>query len=354
MNGPSIRAVLVALAWLFPAAPLAAAEPAWVEPMKKVHAKFTGQRGTVAQIGDSITITMAFFTPIRGQVRNLPEDLEPAHQWIRSYVQGRCWAGWKGPEWGNNGRMTSNWGAANIDGWLKKMNPEVALVMFGTNDLHAGPRPPEYDQKMRKIAQACIDNGTVPILYTIPPVANQLNDPKRTKYVETFVEAVRKLAAELKVPLIDFYKEMITRRPKDFPVLLGDNVHPSYPKQYQRDFSDEALRNSGYTLRNYLTLKMYWQVYRQVLSQVESARTTTAETTWKGPMYEHLPALLVPRPAAAPKVNGRLDDACWKALEPIRFRLLDGNPKGPACPTWAKLAATESALFVAFHCNEPD
>jgi len=31
----------------------------WVKPMKAVHARFTGQRGTVAQFGDSITITMA-------------------------------------------------------------------------------------------------------------------------------------------------------------------------------------------------------------------------------------------------------------------------------------------------------
>ena len=82
---------------------------------------------------------------------------------------------------------------------------------------------------MRKIAKACIDNGTIPILYTIPPVANQLNNPKRTKYVETFVASVRKVAAELNVPLIDFHKEMITRQPSNFPVLLGDNVFSGRP-----------------------------------------------------------------------------------------------------------------------------
>ncbi|KKL12444.1 hypothetical protein LCGC14_2535690, partial [marine sediment metagenome] len=188
------------------------AEP-WVQPMKKVHAKFTGQAGTVAQIGDSITITMAFFVPLRGEIKNVPADLKPAHEWMRGYVQPRCWTAWKGAQWGNEGGMTSNWGAANIDKWLKKMNPEVALIMFGTNDLHAGPRPPEYDAKMRKIARACVDNGTVPILYTIPPVANQLNNPKRTAHVESFVASVRKLAAEMKLPLIDYYKEMVTRRP---------------------------------------------------------------------------------------------------------------------------------------------
>ena len=354
MNASLIRTSLIVTGVLGLALPgAAAADDDWVEPMKKVHVRFTGQRGTVAQIGDSITITMAFFTPIRGEIKNLPKELEPAHQWIRSYVQGRCWAGWKGAEWGNTGRMTSKWGAANIDGWLKKMNPEVALIMFGTNDLGAGPRPPEYDRNMRKIAQACIDNGTIPILYTIPPVANQLNNPKRTKYVETFVEAVRKVAAELKVPLIDFYREMVTRRPKSFGVLLGDNVHPSYPKQYQRDYSDEALKNSGYTLRNYLTLKKLWEVQQKVLSQVKSGRTHRSETHLEGPTHKGLPAVVVSRPAKAPKVDGKLDDACWGALRPIPFRLLSGDTTAPKYPTWGKVLATPSALFVAFRCTEP-
>ena len=331
-----------------------AGEDDWVGPMKKVHARFTGQRGTVAQIGDSITIIMAFFVPIRGEIKNLPDDLKEAHEWVRAYVQNRCWTAWKGAEWGNTGMMTSNWGAANIDRWLKKMNPEVALIMFGTNDLGAGPRPPEYDAKMRKIAQACIDNGTIPILYTIPAVANQLNNPKQTQYVETFVQSVRKLAADLKVPLIDFYKEMVTRRPKDFPVLLGDNVHPSYPAKYQRDYSEEGLKNSGYTLRNYLTLKKYWEVNRKVLSKVKSARTTASELAWKGPTHKGLPAVLISKATRAPKVDGKLDDACWKARKPIAFRLLDGDTRRPTCPTWAKVAADADTLYVAFHCAEPD
>jgi hypothetical protein len=354
MNSRLIQAGAVALAFLGLAVGRAvAADEDWVEPMRKVRAKFTGQPGTVAQIGDSITVTMAFFTPIQYEIRNLPKELAPAHQWIRSYVQGRCWSGWKGAEWGNTGMMTSNWGAANIDRWLAKMNPEVALIMFGTNDLHAGPRPPEYDARMRRIAQACIDNGTIPILYTIPPTADQLNNPKRTKYVEGFVESLRKLAAELKVPLIDFYQEMLTRRPKDFPVLLGDNVHPSYPKPYQRDYSDEGLKNSGYTLRNYLTLRMYWQVYQKVLSQAKSARTTASESAWKGPTYQRLPAVLVRRPAAAAKIDGKLDDACWQAIEPIPFRRLDGDTTKPAYPIWAKVAASREMLLVAFYCHEP-
>ena len=325
----------------------------WVGPMKKVHARFTGQPGTVAQLGDSITITMAFFTPLSMDVKN-PGDLAQAHTWVRSYVQGRCWRAWKGAAFGNEGRTTSEWGLGNVGGWLKKLNPEVALVMWGTNDTYLGPRPPKYTDNLRAIIQKCLDNGTVPILYTIPPVGNQAGSPERTAHIESFVAAARTVAAEKKVPLVDFYKEIMTRCPTDFAKkLLGDNLHPSYPAQYQRDFSAEALKNSGYTLRNYLTLKKYWEVHQKVLSKVKSARTAASVSSWKGPTYKGLPAVLIPKADRPPKVDGKLTDAVWKKCKPIAFRLLDGDPRKPNCPTYGQLVATEQALYVAFRCTDP-
>lgn len=327
----------------------------WVEPMKQVHTRFTGQRGTVAQFGDSITITMAFFVPLSADVRNLPDDLKDAHKWIRGYVQGRCWRVWKGADYGNEGRTTSEWGLKNMDGWLKKLNPEVALIMWGTNDTYLGPRPPKYTGNLREIVQKCLDNGTVPILYTIPPVGNQAGNAERTAYIETFVDAARTVAKEKKVPLIDFYQEMIDRRPTDFAkALLGDNLHPSYPGPYQRDFSEVALKNSGYTLRNYLTLKRYWQVHQEVLTKVKSARTAASESTWKGPTYRGLPAVLIAKVSRPPKLDGKLQDPAWKKAKPLEFRRLDGDPTKPGCPTYAQLVATEEALYVAFKCMDPE
>jgi len=326
----------------------------WVEPMKAVHARFTGQRGTIAQFGDSITITMAFFVPLQYEIRNLPEDLKPAHAWIRKYVQSRCWRGWKGPQYGNQGRTTTKWALAHIDGWLTRLNPEVALVMWGTNDTYLGPKPPEYTDNLRTIVQKCLDNGTVPILYTIPPKGSQARSEKERRHVEIFVEAARTVAREKRVPLIDFYKEMLDRQPTDFAkTLLGDNLHPSYPRQYQRDFSDEGLKHSGYTLRNYLTLRMYHDVYQKVLSQVRSARTAASEAAWTGPTLQGRPAVLIPKAPEAPTLDGRLDDACWRDIEWLDFRRLDGGPEKPKHPTAAKLAATDTALYVAFRCADP-
>jgi hypothetical protein len=42
-------------------------------------------------------------------------------------------------------------------------------------------------------------------------------------------------------------------------------VHPSAPKKYAGDFSDEALSASGYNLRTYLTLITYAEVIGKAL-----------------------------------------------------------------------------------------
>jgi len=337
------------------AVPAEEAEP-WVEPMKAVYAKFAGQAGTVAQFGDSITITMAFFVPLQERIKNLPAGLEEAQAWARKYVQGRCWRGWKGPEFGNEGRTTTAWALQNMDGWLKKLNPEVALVMWGTNDTYQGPKPPQYTENLRAIVQKCLDNGTVPILYTIPPKGDQAGNQKATQQVETFVEAARTVAAEKKIPLIDFYKEIMTRQPTDFAkTLLGDGLHPSYPSQYQNDFSEEGLKNSGYTLRNYLTLKRYYEVYQKVLSKAQAAGPAAAATgaSGKGQTYKGRPVVVIPKAAKAPMVDGKLDDECWQQTPALPYRLLDGSPDKPKYATWAKLLTTDDTLYIAVRCDEP-
>ena len=128
------------------------AEPAWADSMKKVHAKFTGEKGTFACFGDSITVTMAFWAPLKYGRKNISPEGEAAYKLVSGHMKDECWSKWKGPEWGNNGRMTIAWAYDNIDAWLKKMNPEVALIMFGTNDLTAVTLE-EYEAKTRTVVQ---------------------------------------------------------------------------------------------------------------------------------------------------------------------------------------------------------
>ena len=165
--------------------------------------------------------------------------------------------------------MTIRWADENIDKWLTDLNPEIALIMFGTNDLNSVPLN-EYTRKTEDVVRKCLDNGTVVILSTIPPRRGFAQ--KASEYAD----AVRQIARDTKVPLIDFHAEILKRRPEDWdgaadkfaryegydvPTLLArDGVHPSHPTQYRDDYSPEALRSCGFSLRNYLVLAKYAEV----------------------------------------------------------------------------------------------
>jgi len=107
----------------------------WAEAMAKVHKEFTSEKGTFAHFGDSITVTLAFWTPLLYTRKNAGEEMEQAYKLVEQYLQKECGRNWKGPQFGNEGRMTIRWAHENIDSWLALLNPEVALIMFGTNDL---------------------------------------------------------------------------------------------------------------------------------------------------------------------------------------------------------------------------
>jgi len=250
--------------------------PYWLEPMKKVHARFTGERGTFAQFGDSITVSMAFWASLFWEHKNLDAAAQADFDLVKGYMKEACWREWKGPGFGNEGSMTIRWASDNVEKWLKKLNPETALIMFGTNDL--GPVPlEEYEAKTRQVVQKCLDNGTVVILSTLPPKHGQ--DAK----AKACVEAVRKIARDMGVPLCDYYQAILDRRPDDWdgaaekfkgtvkdvyqvPTLIsGDGVHPSNPKQWQGDYSAEGLKHNGFVLRNYVVLRSYAEVIREVL-----------------------------------------------------------------------------------------
>ena len=254
----------------------AAEDTYWVEPLKKVHARFTGQAGTFAHFGDSITVTMAFWTPLLWDRKNMDEATQADFALVKGYMKEACWREWKGPAFGNEGRMTIRWAFDNIDAWLKKLNPETALIMFGTNDL-GQIQLQEYETKVRAVIAKGLDNGTVVILSTIPPRHGQ--DAK----AGTFVEALRRIARDANVPLCDYYEAIMSRRPDDWdgamekfkgaggdvyqvPTLIsGDGVHPSNPKQWADDYSAEGLKHNGYVLRNYVVLRSYADVIRRVL-----------------------------------------------------------------------------------------
>jgi lysophospholipase L1-like esterase len=270
------RAAIALTPFLVLAAGPAAAEekkaPDWVAPMRKAHAKFTGTPGTLALFGDSITVSMAFWAGLPHTRRNMPPEGEAAYKLVSSYMKKEGWTG-RGARFGNEGGMTVRWAYDNVDAWLKRLNPETAVIMFGTNDLGSVPLG-EYEKKLRAVVRKCVANGTVPIVTTIPPRSGLLERSKQ------FAEAARRVAREEKVPLCDYFAECLKRRPDDWDgalpkfkglatyeaptVISRDGVHPSNPRKYNGDYSAEGLRSNGFVLRNWVTLLAYAEVIREV------------------------------------------------------------------------------------------
>ncbi|HSI33863.1 MAG TPA: hypothetical protein VK986_09785, partial [Tepidisphaeraceae bacterium] len=120
------RALFPVLPLLLLATQIPAAEPdaAWVDPAKAVHAKFTGKKGTFAQFGDSITVTLAYWANLEWEKpKGLDDAGTKAIATVKAHMSADCWRKWKGPEYGSEGGQTITWAADKVDGWLKKLNP---------------------------------------------------------------------------------------------------------------------------------------------------------------------------------------------------------------------------------------
>jgi hypothetical protein len=247
--------------------------------MKKVHERFTGKPGTLALFGDSITVSMAFWAPLRSEPKSLGVNAAADLALVKKHLKPECWDRWRGAKYGNEGGMTIRWAEANVDKWLRDLNPEAAVILFGTNDL-GQLTVDEYEKKTAEVVDRCLKNGTVVLLTTPPPRSGLLEKSKQ------FAEAVRRVAQKKQVPVIDYSAEILKRRPDDWngtlpqfknvkgseyevPTLIArDGVHPSNPGAH-RDYSGESLRCNGYALRSYLTLRGYTDVLRRVLARGE-------------------------------------------------------------------------------------
>lgn len=253
----------------------AAGDDYWIEPMRQVHARFAGTNGTLAHFGDSITVTMAYWAPLAGTPKNMNAAAARAHSLVKGYLKPHCWRDWKGPQFGNDGSMTIRWAHQNVDQWLKRMNPESVVIMFGSNDV-GQMDVAEYETKTRDVVRRCLTNGSVVLLTTMPPRSGHLEKARQ------LAEAARKISREEKIPLINYFDEILKRRPVDWdgslpqfeglpgdeyqvPTLIArDGVHPSNPSKHVNDLSEEALRANGFSLRNYVTLLSYAEVIEQI------------------------------------------------------------------------------------------
>ena len=246
--------------------------------MRKVASKFRGTQGVVLHLGDSITYASPYTAWARAGKGKTKED-EGVLRWSHcgeeddkdgwslahhDLPQGRSYTaagGIRADQYLAGGFK----GMPSLDEIIKKYNPQVAMVMLGTNDAWQGRPVGDYAGDMEGVVSRLLANGTVVILSTIPPLVDDL------KLCEQYNAALWKLAGRHKLPVIDYYGEITARRPGttwDGTLLVKSDGHPSSDREGVTSASEPTpgnLRESGYLLRGWLSVRKLAEVKQRVL-----------------------------------------------------------------------------------------
>jgi hypothetical protein len=264
--------------------------------MKKAAGKFKGREGVVLHVGDSITYANPYGQWPRAGAGKTDEDkaiLKWMHTGDDNESDGWWLARFDHPD---GGRSYTACGGIRADemlaGGKQKMppfaklldtyKPRMVVLMLGSNDASAGRSVEAYAADMAKCVDLMLERGIVPILSTIPP------HPGQRKRAESYNVALRELAKKRQLPLIDYEKEILKRRPDDWNgTLLGKNdVHPTVESHGSKTTSpptEENLKNSGYLLRGWLSVKKIAEVKRTVLDGLPAPKQPEEKTNPEAP-----------------------------------------------------------------------
>jgi len=110
---------------------------------------------------------------------------------------------------------------------LRAYNPEVLLIMEGTNDMLTDPVRNEAEaiESLEDMIRIARDRGISSVfLATIPPVAPGGVYNGVSPYIAPFNDKVRAVAAQAGVPLVDVHSALSADIPRYY---VGDDVHPT-------------------------------------------------------------------------------------------------------------------------------
>ncbi len=230
------------------------------------------RRDVFSKVGDSLTVATFVLYPIGWGSYNLG-----GFQHLQSVVnffsttnarEGNSYAnisltadnGWTTRDILDPGRArggTCQAGETPLDCEYRVVQPSVALILVGTNDLSSVPVG-EYSSNLQRIVQISIDRGVIPVVSTIP---------NRSGFdVSPYNQTVMQIAASNGIPLWDYWSAMQILPNTG---LSPDGVHPSYPSEsdfgLSANFSGDNLQY-GYVIRNLTALEVLDAVWRYVLS----------------------------------------------------------------------------------------
>jgi hypothetical protein len=249
--------------------------------MQTIARNSSGRPGVVIHVGDSITYSNPYGQWARAGQGQTPREtavLEWMHTGKDDDTDGWWLARFDHPD---GGRSYTACGGIRINemlaggkqnmpplrALLKSYRPQCVVLMLGTNDASAGRPLADYRADMERAVDVILKEGVVCILSTIPP------HPGQSKLAASYNEALRALAKSRSLPLIDYEREILKRRPNDWDgtLLNKGDVHPTANQGGATSASaptSEHLRNSGYLLRGWLTVQKVAEVKEQVFDKL--------------------------------------------------------------------------------------
>lgn len=249
----------------------------FVKPMKKILTGFKGRNGVVIHVGDSITYANPYGQWARFGQGKTEED-QAILKWMHVNANDDTDGWWLARVDRPGGRSETAASGIRVDQMLrggrrgmlslaeqlKKYKPQMVVLMLGTNDASANRPTDAYLADMTKAVDLILGNHVICILSTIPP------HPGRRKLATAYNVGLRQLAKKRGLPLIDFEREILQRRPENWNgTLLGKNdVHPSARSGETKPSSEpteENLSSSGYLLRGWLSVQKIAEVKQKVI-----------------------------------------------------------------------------------------
>ena len=274
----------------------------WVGQCKKIHADFKGVSGTVCHFGDSITYCNGYARwPRYGQGMK-PSDKEVV-KWM--HVQSQVphapadhasnfkaiLEAWKNDGFfiaavdrPDNGSFTAQSGITTeqylagtynlppVEDMLNNYYPDIVILMLGTNDASHNRPVAAFSKDLEAIVmhilwkdgkQSKTFRGTIPVLSTIPPKKDDMQD------VEAYNRAIVLLATKYQLPLIDYCGEILSRHPNDWlgTLIDLDGIHPTFGDASADPYANggENLKKSGYLLRGFLTVQKVKEIMTKVM-----------------------------------------------------------------------------------------
>src|SRR4051812_14724570 len=245
--------------------------------MKAVARRGDGRPGVVLHVGDSITHANPYGQWARSGAGWTADD-RSALAWMHAGDDDDTDGWWLArADHPDGGRSYTACGGIRADemlaggksgmpplaALLERYRPQAVVLMLGTNDASAGRDVAAYRADMERGIDLMLGRGVVVILSTIPP------HPCRGALAGSYNEELRSLARSRGLPLIDYEREILRRRPDDWDgSLLGKgDVHPTAGQGGATPTSEptaENLRQSGYLLRGWLSVRKIGEVRRAV------------------------------------------------------------------------------------------